>query len=128
MRKNLKNMTIPCLCRVRPRLCSPPSIFSRGSREFFCSGEARPAKAAQVGGTIDIRLGKGLETRPINKYSPGSSSPQAFPDKMAGTTFAQERAENNVSVDCGKGNTFHKVHGFVGCFISHSDDFQDAHY
>ena len=43
---------------------------------------------------------------------------------MAGTTFAQERAEKNVSVDCGKGNTFHKVHGFVGCFISHSDDFQ----
>ena len=45
---------------------------------------------------------------------------------MAGTTFAQERAEKNVSVDCGKGNTFHKVHGFVGCFISHSDDFQGA--
>ena len=38
---------------------------------------------------------------------------------MAGTTFAQERAEKDVSVDCGKGNTFHKVHGFVGCFISH---------
>ena len=45
---------------------------------------------------------------------------------MAGTTFAQERAEKNVSVDCGKGNTFHNVHGFVGCFISHSDDFQGA--
>ena len=45
---------------------------------------------------------------------------------MAGTTFAQERAEKNVSVDCGKGNTFHKVHGFLGCFISHSDDFQGA--
>ena len=45
---------------------------------------------------------------------------------MAGTTFAQERAEKNVSVDCGKGNTFHKVHGFAGCFISHSDDFQSA--
>ena len=45
---------------------------------------------------------------------------------MAGTTFAQERAEKNVSMDCGKGNTFHKVHGFVGCFISHSDDFQGA--
>ena len=45
---------------------------------------------------------------------------------MAGTTFAQERVEKNVSVDCGKGNTFHKVHGFVGCFISHSDDFQGA--
>ena len=31
-----------------------------------------------------------------------------------------------VSVDCGKGNTYHKVHGFVGCFISYSDDFQGA--
>ena len=29
-------------------------------------------------------------------------------------------------MDCGKGNTFHKVHGFVGCFISHSDGFQGA--
>ena len=45
---------------------------------------------------------------------------------MAGTTFAQERAEKNVSVDCGKGKTFHKVHGFIGCCISHSDDFQGA--
>ena len=43
---------------------------------------------------------------------------------MAGTKFAQERAEKNVSVDCGKWNTFHKVHGFVGCL--HSDDFQGA--
>ena len=40
--------------------------------------------------------------------------------------FAQERAEKNVSVGCGIGNTFLKVHGFVGCFISHSDDFQGA--
>ena len=45
-------------------------------------------------------------------------------DKMAITKFAQERAEKNVSVDCGKGNAYHKVHGFVDCFISHSDDFQ----
>ena len=29
-------------------------------------------------------------------------------------------------MDCGKGNTFHKVYGFVGCLISHSDDFQGA--
>ena len=29
-------------------------------------------------------------------------------------------------MDCGKENTFHKVHGFVSCFISHSDDFQGA--
>ena len=45
---------------------------------------------------------------------------------MAGTKFVQKRAEKNVSVDCGKGNTFHKVYGFVGCFISHSDDYQGA--
>ena len=36
---------------------------------------------------------------PINKYSPGSSSPQAFTDKMAGTVTAQNVLPENCPAD-----------------------------